>query len=374
LKQNFKILLLTDEMNPGGVARHAVDLANGLAERGFQPIVAATDGPFRARLNKQKTFVNLPLLSRDGTRKSLMGFLASYRILNEVVRREKVTIIHSHKRYTDLLGRIVARRMSLSHISTCHNTFSSLKHVSFFGDMTIACNKAVQEMLIRDFRKDAKAVTQIYSGILPFKEFLEDEKDRALKELNIPVGKRTIASVGQLIESKDRVTLVRAIGILRKRGEIDNVLFAILGDGEQKTMLEGMVRNEAVQDHVMFLQGTSNVEALFNVADFMVLSSIREGLPYVILEAASIGKPHIATNVGGVPEFVIHGETGVLVPPSNPEKLADAIKDLLDNPERVDRLGIRAREKFLQQFTYDKFIDRIVEVYKDYFTGHSHAS
>ena len=371
---NKSILLLTDEMNPGGVARHVVDLANGLVERGFQPIVAATDGPFRARLDEQIAFVNLPILARDGTHKSLIGFLASYRILNEVVRREKVTIIHSHKRYTDLLGRIVARRMSLSHISTCHNIFSSLKHVSFFGDTTIACSKVVQEMLIRDFGKKMQDVIQIYYGILPFREFNKKEKNQVFKALSISAGTKIIASVGQLIESKDRVTLVRAIGILRKRGEIDNVLFAILGDGEQKTMLEELVRNEAVHDHVMFLQGTSNVEALFNVADFMVLSSIREGLPYVILEAASIGKPHIATNVGGVSEFVIHGETGVLVPPNDPEKLADAIKDLLDNPEKVDLLGTSAREKFLQQFTYDKFIDRTGEVYKDYFTGHSHAS
>ena len=110
-------------------------------------------------------------------------------------------------------------------------------------------------------------------------------------------------------------------------------------------MLEELVRNEAIQNNVMFLQGTYNVEALFNVADFMVLSSKQEGLPYVLMEAASIGKPHIATDVGGVSEFIIHGETGMLVPPSDPEKLADAIKDLLNNPETVERLGKKATRK-----------------------------
>ena len=70
----------------------------------------------------------------------------------------------------------------------------------------------------------------------------------------------------------------------------------------------------------------SNAEALFNIADFMVLSSRREGLPYVLLEAASIGKPHIATDVGGVAEFITDGESGVIVPPGDPEKLADAIR------------------------------------------------
>ena len=168
---NASILLLTDEMNPGGVARHVVDLANGLRDKGMTPIVAANDGPFRLRLNKEIAFVNLPLFIPKSGRKHFFGLLASYKILVPIIRRENIIVIHSHKRYTDLLGRVLARRMSLPHISTCHNIFTSMKHVSFFGDTTIACSKAAQEMLIGDFRKEAKTVTQIYYGILPFREF-----------------------------------------------------------------------------------------------------------------------------------------------------------------------------------------------------------
>lgn len=367
------VLLLTDELSPGGVARHVVDLANGLEERGIKPIVAASDGPFRLRLRKQIMFVNLPLFMRDGGRKRFLGFLSSYAILAPIIRREKVILIHSHKRYTDILGRVLARRMSLPHISTCHNIFRSLKPFSIFGNRTIACSKLVEEMLIRDFRKDPKDVTQIYSGISPFREFSGDEKSRVLKELSIPRGKSIIASVGQLIESKDRATLIRAIGILKKKHAIDNVLFAILGDGDQRAMLENLARNEDVQNHVIFLHSLFNVEALFNIADFMVLSSIREGLPYVIMEAASIGKPHIATNVGGISEFIIQKETGILVPPSDPAKLADAINDLLLNPDTVQELGKRAREKYNRQFMYDRFIDQTIELYRAYFTEHTHA-
>ena len=358
---NASILLLTDEMNPGGVARHVVDLANGLRDKGMTPIVAANDGPFRLRLNKEIAFVNLPLFIPKSGRKHFFGLLASYKILVPIIRRENIIVIHSHKRYTDLLGRVLARRMSLPHISTCHNIFSSLRHVSFFGDTTIACSKAVQEMLIGDFRKEAKTVTQIYYGISPFREFQTDEKSQVLKDLSISAKIRIIASVGQLIESKDRATLIHAIGILKRKGAIDNVIFAVLGEGEQKSMLEEIVKNEDVQDHAIFLHRTFNVEALFNVAEFMVLSSKREGLPHVILEAASIGKPHIATDVGGVSEFVIHGETGILVAPSDPERLAAAIKDLLDNPKAVKSLGKKAQEKFFKQFTYDRFIDQLIK-------------
>ena len=177
-------------------------------------------------------------------------------------------------------------------------------------------------MLIGDFRKEAKTVTQIYYGISPFREFQTDEKSQVLKDLSISAKIRIIASVGQLIESKDRATLIHAIGILKRKGAIDNVIFAVLGEGEQKSMLEEIVKNEDVQDHAIFLHSTFNVEALFNVAEFMVLSSKREGLPHVILEAASIGKPHIATDVGGVSEFVIHGETGYTCCTRRPRKVS----------------------------------------------------
>ena len=108
-------------------------------------------------------------------------------------------------------------------------------------------------MLIGDFRKEAKTVTQIYYGISPFREFQTDEKSQVLKDLSISAKIRIIASVGQLIESKDRATLIHAIGILKRKGAIDNVIFAVLGEGEQKSMLEEIVKNEDVQDHAIFL-------------------------------------------------------------------------------------------------------------------------
>jgi glycosyltransferase involved in cell wall biosynthesis len=242
-----------------------------------------------------------------------------------------------------------------------------LKHFSVFGDTTIACSKAVEEMLVTKFKKDPDTVRQIYSGILPFKEYQEGEKGKILKDMLVAHGKRIIGSVGQLIASKDRATLIRAIGILKERNALGNVLFAILGEGEQKAMLEELICKEEIDDHVIFRGSMSNVEALINVAEFMVLSSVREGFPYILLEAASIGKPHIATDVGGVSEFIVDGETGILIPPSDPGKFADTIQELLDKPALVKKLGRSAREKYNKQFTYERFIDQTLEVYRPYF-------
>lgn len=359
----MKILLLTDEMDPGGVARHVTDLANGLGERGVRSVVAATRGSFCNRLQVDIPFVELPLVWPGTGKKRFYGLPSSYFILRDKILREKVTLIHTHKRYSDLLGRILARQFSLSHVSTCHSMFESLKTLTVFGDITVACSEAVRRMVVDGFGKPPQTVKRVYVGILPFREYTHREKEQVKNSIGAAAN-RIVASVGPLVEAKDRVTLLGAIGILKRRNHIDDVLFVILGHGSQRAALERLIREEGFEKQVLFVGDTFNVEALINVSDFMVLSSLREGLPYVLLEAASLGKPHIATNVGGVSEFVIDGETGILVPPGSRQALADAIYNFLQSPQTAKRLGVNARQKYLRQFTYERFIDQTLEIYR----------
>jgi glycosyltransferase involved in cell wall biosynthesis len=83
-----------------------------------------------------------------------------------------------------------------------------------------------------------------------------------------------------------------------------------------------------------------------------------------LLEAASLSKPHVATNVGGVGEFVLNGETGLLVPPGEPRELAAAIGHLLDNHDDVRRLGLNAKRRFEEYHSYDQFIENTVSFYR----------
>ncbi len=117
------------------------------------------------------------------------------------------------------------------------------------------------------------------------------------------------------------------------------------------------------------LDSSTNVVDIFNAAEFCVISSVREGgTLYVNLEAASLEKPHIATSVGGIPEFVIDHKTGLLVPPESPEKLAKAIAFLLNNPNEVKRLGHHALLQYKEHHGYDRFIDETERVYRDVLT------
>jgi glycosyltransferase involved in cell wall biosynthesis len=143
-----------------------------------------------------------------------------------------------------------------------------------------------------------------------------------------------------------------------------DVHLVIMGEGEQLEFMKKYIDRHALQKRVTLLPAITPAEKVFTIADFCVLSSLREGFPLVLLEAASIGKPYIATDVGGVAEFIEQGKNGILVPPNDTGALTEAISYLLHNQNTVKLLGENARMKYQQRFTVERMIDEIVEVYK----------
>jgi glycosyltransferase involved in cell wall biosynthesis len=103
----------------------------------------------------------------------------------------------------------------------------------------------------------------------------------------------------------------------------------------------------------------------YATADLFTLPSRMENFPLVLLEAMASGLPVAATAVGGVPELVVHGETGLLVPPNDPDALADAINDLLDDPEEMEEMGARGRQLVSDHYTWDRVAERIAGYLRD---------
>lgn len=364
------ILLLTDELLPGGVSKYVVDVALALSDKGHRVTVAATEGPYRQKLTPPIQFLHLPLLRKNSYSKQMTGFFRSLLILLRHLKKEQYDIIHSQKRYSDLLGRIAARLYGIPHISTCHNTFENLRTLSVFGDYTIATSHSIASILIQRYQKKQESVFTIYNGIHPLPVLSGNEKESFRASLGIFPDQCVIASVGQLIPSKDRMTLLKAINILVSRQPSFSAVFLIVGEGYQKPMIEEYISTHALTPYVRLLPANSDITAIFNISDFAVLSSVREAVPYVFREAASVGKPYVATNVGGVSEFIEDGRTGLLVPPQNPELLAEAILRLLQDESLRKRLGQQAYEKCMKEFTFEQFIEKTFLVY-DYVLGNT---
>jgi glycosyltransferase involved in cell wall biosynthesis len=140
------------------------------------------------------------------------------------------------------------------------------------------------------------------------------------------------------------------------------VVFLIVGDGPLRGELEALTRALGVEKNVIFAGYREDVPRVLSVFDIKVLPSVTEGLPLAILEAMAMGKPVIATEVGGVKEILKDGETGFLVPPQDPEALSERIIYLLRNEDEARQLGIRAREES-KKYDIDLCVRRLEELY-----------
>ena len=138
----------------------------------------------------------------------------------------------------------------------------------------------------------------------------------------------------------------------------------IVGDGPERARLEAEIRRLGLEGAVVLAGDRDDVAAMLARADVFVLSSTSEGLPLSILEAMAAGLPVVASSVGGVPEAVEDGETGLLVPPRDPVRLAAALERLLVDPALRRRLGSNGRERVRQHFGLEAFQQAHVAVYR----------
>jgi glycosyltransferase involved in cell wall biosynthesis len=168
-----------------------------------------------------------------------------------------------------------------------------------------------------------------------------------------------IVTVGRLKAPKDPLTLVRALASVS--GPFEAV---VVGDGPDRPAVEAEAERLALGGAVRLAGERADVMQLLADADIFVLSSRSEGLPLSILEAMSAGLPVVASRVGGVPEAVVDGETGLLVPPGEPSTLARALERLVADPALRGRLGAAGRERVEELFHLDRCREAHVELYR----------
>lgn len=360
----MRILLLTDDMMIGGVPRHVVDLANGIAKKGGMVSVAASDGPSRKRLMTDVPFVPIPIIRSSNGRKNWLSAGSVIRSLIRFVKINRINVVHSHKRYSDLIGRLVARATRAHHLSTCHNVFHNYYRISVFGDQTIACCDYVRDVLINKFALSEESVRRVYYGIAPMEAHGNEKRSQLFQGMKLLPTDRVILSIGHLSPAKDRTTLIHGLAGIRATLEQENARCIIVGDGPESGSIRNLIAKLNLNHRVHICSPDSDIAGLISISEFLVLTSIQEGLPYVLLEAASLGKPHVATNVGGIPEFIDDGKTGLLVQPLDAEAVGKAIERMLRSKRLVQDLGEKAREKFFAQHTLERFLDDMMSIYE----------
>ena len=173
----------------------------------------------------------------------------------------------------------------------------------------------------------------------------------ATREPSLANGAPVVGSVGCLAARKDYRTLLDALALVDRRGTRFRVV--LVGDGKERGALERQAEELGLAERVRFVGERPDVERWLPGMDVFVLSSREEGIPNALLEAMAAARPSVATAVGGTPEVLEDGETGWLVPPSDPEALADALEAALTRPEEAARRGAAAQRATRERMSID---------------------
>ncbi len=223
------------------------------------------------------------------------------------------------------------------------------------------CN-AIKEIVTQRDSLPPEKIEVIYNG-LDLSEFQEASKSEPLREeLGIVNGAPLVGLIANFnFEIKGHgYFLGAAKEILAK---IPEARFILVGDGPLRPRYEHVVRESDIEKKVYFLGKRTDVPAILSNLDISVLSSTNEGFSNVILESMAAGKPVVATNVGGSREMIKDGITGYLVPPADSQAMANAIVNLLTNPEKAVAMGEMGRKEIKEKFTVEVMVKQYEELY-----------
>jgi glycosyltransferase involved in cell wall biosynthesis len=185
------------------------------------------------------------------------------------------------------------------------------------------------------------------------------------EELGLRNGGPIVGTVCRLVEPKKGLSvLLQAMAALTRVGDGPGCQLLVVGNGPARESLESLSQQLGLSPWVRFAGTRMDIPRILPLVDVFVLPSLYEGFGIAILEAMAAGKPVVATTVGGIPEFVVPGETGILVEPGNAAALAEAIRSLLGDPEQARQMGIRGRGRVLAGYQISSVIRRHEQVYE----------
>jgi glycosyltransferase involved in cell wall biosynthesis len=184
---------------------------------------------------------------------------------------------------------------------------------------------------------------------------------RLRAELGLPANSLIVGTVAALEPLKGHLVLLEAIDQIQH--EFPQVYFVFSGEGVMRPQLEDFIRRRQLNNRVYLLGFTKDARAITNAFDAVAFPSFSEGMPIAILEAMALGKPIVATQVGGIPEEIEHGVSGWLVPPRDSAALASALRQLLGSFEQARAMGAAARDRYYRLFTVQHMVNDYIKLY-----------
>ena len=368
------VLFIIDSFEQGGSERQALQLLRQLHTSGECSVyLACLQNRGSLRLDADQ------LGLREIHEYALTSFydLHFARQIRRVVRfikEKEIDVVHTHCFYTNIFGmtgaflaRVPARLTSKGETDGFRTPMQKrAERVAFrLAHRVIANCHVVENQLIKEGVHPAKIV-QHYNGLDMGRLKVQSglQREEALAAFGLPADRRYVSIVANLHNPvKDHAVFLRAAALVR--GKVRDAAFAIAGEGELMPGLRQLAKQLEIQDDVFFIGRCDKVANLLFASDVGVLSSKAEGFANAILEYMAAGLPVVATDVGGVREAIVEGETGHVVPSGDAEMMAERIIDLLNSPERASAMGERGKLVVAEKFSCDRHLQNTLELYDE---------
>jgi glycosyltransferase involved in cell wall biosynthesis len=308
-----------------------------------------------------------------------------------LIREVRPDLVHTSLFEADMVGGAAARLMGVPAINTLCNVGGEKEklldnshmswpklwaHSRLWGAAmrtlhrhSIAISRAVMRSAEETYGRDPARMSLVYRAYLEQPEDSSPGTLDALRaELAVGDAEPLLLNVGRLAPQKGQRYLIRALPeIVRAH---PRALLLVVGEGWLRPELEAEVRAVGMEGHVRFLGRRQDTRRLMLLADQFVFPSLFEGLGVALVEAAGLGRPTIASDVGPIPEVIEHERSGLLVPPQDPAALARAIIRLAGDPVRAQALGAAARARIAEEFSIERMIAALESVYERALEGH----
>ncbi|KJS68820.1 MAG: hypothetical protein JL50_03985 [Peptococcaceae bacterium BICA1-7] len=346
----------------GGIRNHLLTLVGESDQKRYEHMVACPEDMADHFSKRVKTFP----LSLGGDI-SPAGDLAAVKKLITFFRGYRADIVHAHGSKAGLVGRPAALLAGVpAVVMTAHNSIfhqhlpgwkvslfaASERFLAGYTTRIIAVSEALRRELIDREGVRPERVVTVYNGIVPEVFCARPDREYLERVTGAPAGRKVVGTVARLAPQKGLKYLLGAASRLTARGEDLN--FVLVGDGPLRGELEKEVRDLNLSGRVFFTGQRMDVHRLMPCFDIFVLPSVSEGLPLTILEAMASGRPVISTRVGGIPEVIEDGVSGLLVNPGDAEGLARAIGFFAGDEEISRRMGGQARDRVIKNFSARK--------------------
>jgi glycosyltransferase involved in cell wall biosynthesis len=356
-----KVLFVVPVLQPAGAERIVAHLACRLPKLGFETSVVCLEDE-RAPVGLELAAAGIPVTGLHRSRRRTLGCAKA---LAEIFHERQPEIVHAHLFHANIAARYAKASLKgneykrLRVITTVHVAERRFRPWQFYLDRKTAehaqCEVCVSKA-VADFQyartKLPREFFRVIENGIDLSRFAP--ADRSIN--------RAVVSVGRLDPQKDFPTLLKAWKTVSSR--FPTLVLSIAGDGPERERLKRLCKSLSLK-RVEFLGFVDDVPGLLKTATLYIQSSAWEGFGLAVAEAMACALPVVVTDADSLPEIVTHGRTGLVAPKSDPEALAAAMIDLLNDPQRAAKLGAAAREEAMGRFSVDRMVDDYSKLYKE---------